>query len=105
MVFFLIIRIFCGIMMGGIWGVASALTMKTVPNRSRGRVPGIFQACYLIAYLIAAILCGVLGEAIGWQGLFALGGLPILLAVYMWFFANETPVWLERGTAKDSKPR
>lgn len=84
MAFFLVTRIFYGIMMGVIWGVASALTMETVPNRSRGWVSGIFQAGYPIGYLIAAILYGVLGEMIGWRGLFALGGLPIVLAVHMW---------------------
>lgn len=105
MTFFLVTRIFYGVMMGGIWGVASALTMETVPNRSRGWVSGVFQAGYPAGYLIAAILYGLLGEAIGWRGLFALGGLPVLLAVYMWIFVKESPVWLERGTSKDSKPR
>lgn len=105
MTFFLATRVFYGIMMGGIWGVASALTFETVPNRSRGWVSGIFQAGYPAGYLIAAILYGLLGEAIGWRGLFALGGVPILLAVYMWIFVKESPVWLERDTAKGSKPR
>lgn len=102
MVFFLGTRIFYGVMMGGIWGVASALTMETVPNRSRGWVSGIFQAGYPIGYLIAAILYGLLGDAIGWRGLFALGGLPVLLAIYMWIFVKESPVWLERGTDSES---
>lgn len=105
MAFFLVTRIFYGVMMGGIWGVASALTMETVPDRSRGWVSGIFQAGYPAGYLIAAILYGLLGEAIGWRGLFALGGLPILLAGYMWIFVKESPVWLDRGASKDSKPR
>lgn len=103
MVFFLVTRIFYGIMMGGIWGVASALTMETVPNRSRGWVSGIFQAGYPIGYLIAAVLYGLLGDLIGWRGLFALGGLPIFLAIYMWIFVKESPVWLERGTSQGSK--
>lgn len=104
MSFFLITRIFYGVTMGGIWGVASALTMETVPNRSRGWVSGLFQAGYPIGYLIAAILYGLLGDLIGWRGLFAIGGLPILLAAYMWFFVKESPVWLERGTSKEKKP-
>lgn len=100
MFFFLATRIFYGITNGGICGVASALTMETAPQRSRGWVSGIFQAGYPTGYLIAAILYGVLGEAIGWRGLFALGGLPVLLAIYMWTFVKESPVWLERGASK-----
>lgn len=96
---FFVLRIVYGIAMGGIWGVASALTLETVPRSSRGVVSGLFQAGYPIGYLIASIVYGLVGTTLGWRGMFAVGVIPILLAVYIFFRVEESPVWLaNRGT-------
>ncbi|HEV7166704.1 MAG TPA: MFS transporter [Micrococcaceae bacterium] len=90
---FFILRIVYGIAMGGIWGVASALTMETVPRHSRGFVSGLFQAGYPLGYLIASVIYGLLINTVGWRGMFAIGTVPILLAVYIFFRVEESPVW------------
>jgi MFS transporter, SHS family, lactate transporter len=90
---FFILRIIYGIAMGGIWGVASALTMETVPRHSRGFVSGLFQAGYPLGYLIASVIYGLLINTVGWRGMFAIGTVPILLAVYIFFRVEESPVW------------
>ena len=96
---FFILRIAYGIAMGGIWGVASALTMESVPTRSRGVVSGLFQAGYPLGYLLASITFGLLMPIIGWRGLFTIGAVPILLAVFIFFKVDESPIWLaSRGT-------
>jgi SHS family lactate transporter-like MFS transporter len=96
---FFILRIAYGIAMGGIWGVASALTMESVPTRSRGVVSGLFQAGYPLGYLLASITFGLLMPVIGWRGLFIIGVVPILLAVFIFFKVDESPIWLaSRGT-------
>jgi SHS family lactate transporter-like MFS transporter len=96
---FFILRIAYGVAMGGIWGVASALTMESVPTRSRGVVSGLFQAGYPLGYLLASITFGLLMPVIGWRGLFIIGVVPILLAVFIFFKVDESPIWLaSRGT-------
>ncbi|WP_052207562.1 MFS transporter [Sinomonas humi] len=90
---FFTLRVLYGIAMGGIWGVASALTMESIPTRSRGLVSGIFQAGYPLGYLIASIVYGLLINSVGWRGMFAIGVVPILLAVYIFFRVDESPVW------------
>ncbi len=57
---FLVLRVLYGVAMGGIWGVASSLSMETIPDRSRGLMSGIFQAGYPFGYLIAAVAYGLL---------------------------------------------
>lgn len=103
---FLTLRVIYGVAMGGIWGVASALTMETIPQHARGRVSGIFQAGYPLGYLIASIIFGLFFDAIGWRGMFAIGVIPILLAAFIFFFVKESPVWLAaRGApGKPKKP-
>lgn len=102
---FLILRIFYGVAMGGIWGVSSALTLESVPQRSRGMVSGLFQAGYPIGYLLASIVFGLFIGSIGWRGMFALGALPILLAVFIFFRVDESPVWKAAAGVALAKPK
>lgn len=88
-----VIRGFYGIAMGGVWGVASSLALETVPERSRGLVSGAFQAGYPAGYLVASIVYGALYALVGWRGLFFIGIVPVLLAVYIYFKVEESPVW------------
>ncbi len=56
----LVLRALFGIAMGGEWGVGGALTMETVPPKSRGIVSGLLQAGYPSGYLLASIVFGLL---------------------------------------------
>lgn len=91
---FLTLRGIYGVAMGGVWGVSSALTFETVPTHVRGPVSGIFQAGYPGGYLIASVVNLLLAPVIGWRGMFAVGAIPVLLAVYIAIFVRESPVWL-----------
>ena len=90
---FFALRVVYGIAMGGIWGVASALTMESIPTQSRGIVSGMFQAGYPLGYLIASVVFGLLMPVIGWRGMFVIGVIPVLLAVFIYFKVDESPVW------------
>lgn len=93
---FLILRVFYGIAMGGIWGVASSLAMESIPARSKGFISGVFQAGYACGYLLAAIIYGLLFDYLGWRGLFIVGAAPALMAIFIWLKVPESPVWLAR---------
>ncbi|HFH2543308.1 TPA: MFS transporter [Klebsiella aerogenes] len=99
---FLVLRVLYGVAMGGIWGVASSLSMETIPDRSRGLMSGIFQAGYPFGYLIAAVAYGLLFELLGWRGMFVIGAAPILLLPFIWFCVQESPVWLASRAKKES---
>ena len=55
----LVLRALFGIAMGGEWGVGAALTMETMPPKSRGIVSGLLQTGYPSGYLLASIVFGV----------------------------------------------
>ncbi len=99
---FLVLRVIYGVAMGGIWGVASSLSMESIPDRSRGLMSGIFQAGYPFGYLLAAVAYGVLFEVIGWRGMFVVGAIPILLLPFIYFKVPESPVWLSARARKES---
>jgi SHS family lactate transporter-like MFS transporter len=97
---FLILRALFGIAMGGEWGVGAALTMETVPLKSRGIVSGLLQAGYPSGYLIASVVFGLLYQHIGWRGMFFVGVLPALLVLYIRRNVPESPAWttMEKST-------
>ncbi|AUG99002.1 MFS transporter [Prodigiosinella confusarubida] len=99
---FLLLRVLYGVAMGGIWGVASSLTMETIPDKSRGLMSGIFQAGYPFGYLLAAVVYGTLFDVVGWRGMFVIGAVPILLLPFIYFCVEESPVWLAARARKES---
>lgn len=98
----LVLRALFGIAMGGEWGVGSALTMETIPPKSRGLMSGLLQAGYPSGYLLASIVFGLLYETIHWRGMFMIGVLPALLIVYIRRNIKESPAW--EAMAKKPRP-
>jgi len=89
----LILRSAFGVAMGGEWGVGSALTMESIPPKSRGIMSGILQAGYPSGYLLASIVFGLLHDSIGWRGMFMIGVLPALLVLFIRRNVPESPTW------------
>ena len=99
---FLICRALFGIAMGGEWGVGAALALESLPASGRGFFSGILQEGYVVGNLLAGALYWLLfphlhgtGMLTGWRVMFMIGALPALLAFYMQFKVEESPIWLE----------
>lgn len=92
----LVLRALFGIAMGGEWGIGAALTMETLPPRMRGVASGVLQQGYAFGYLFAALAYWLLFDHIGWRGMFVLGVLPALLALYVRLRVHESPSWRSR---------
>src|SRR5690349_2924912 len=99
----LVLRALFGIAMGGEWGVGGALTMETVPPKSRGIVSGLLQAGYPSGYLLASIVFGVLYQYVGWRGMFFVGVAPALLVLYIRGNVQESPAWKALDTKQHKR--
>jgi MFS transporter, SHS family, lactate transporter len=93
----IILRGLYGIAMGGEWGVGAALTMETIPAKTRGIVSGLLQAGYPSGYLLAAVLYGTAYHFLGWRGMFMVGALPALLVLFIRRNVEESPAWQQRS--------
>ena len=100
---FLIMRACFGIAMGGEWGVGAALAFETLPREGRGFFSGLLQEGYVVGYLLAALLYGTLFPIVGWRGMFAIGALPALLAIYVLNKVEESPAWLKGRVSKQAE--
>src|ERR1700726_1962754 len=103
--FFLIMRAFFGIAMGGEWGVGAALAFETLPAEGRGFFSGLLQEGYVVGYLLAALAYRTLFPAFGWRGMFVLGALPALLVIYIRTRVEESPAWLQGRVSRETESR
>jgi SHS family lactate transporter-like MFS transporter len=109
---FLVLRALFGIAMGGEWGVGAVLALETLPASRRGFFSGLLQEGYVVGSLLAAALYGLLfrhlhghGLFAPWRVLFMIGALPAVLAFYLRFRVEESPVWLAARAAKQRAER
>jgi len=89
----LVLRAVFGFAMGGEWGVGAALALETLPARGRGFFSGLLQEGYVIGYLLASVLFGVLFVHIGWRGMFIASAASALLVIYIRYGVEESPAW------------
>jgi len=89
----LALRALFGFAMGGEWGVGAALALETLPARGRGFFSGLLQEGYAVGYLLASVAFATLFTHIGWRGMFLLGGVPALLALFISVAVEESPSW------------
>jgi MFS transporter, SHS family, lactate transporter len=101
--FFLIMRAFFGIAMGGEWGVGAALAFETLPTEGRGFFSGLLQEGYVVGNLLAAAVYGTLFPIVGWRGMFVIGALPAFLVIYIRTKVDESPAWLQGRAARETE--
>jgi SHS family lactate transporter-like MFS transporter len=89
----LVLRFLFGIGMGGEWGIGASLALEKLPPEKRGLFSGILQQGYPIGYLLAAIAFFVIHPFFGWRGLFILGSVPALLALFVRLRVSESEPW------------
>jgi MFS transporter, SHS family, lactate transporter len=89
----LILRCLYGVGMGGEWGLGASLAMEKIPVEKRGFFSGVLQQGYPVGYMFAAIAFFVVTPIAGWRGLFFVGALPALLALFIRLRVGESEAW------------
>ncbi|WP_144108202.1 MFS transporter [Paraburkholderia sp. BCC1886] len=91
---FIVLRFFQGIGLGGESPVSATYMNEVCPARIRGRLIFVLQSTFAVGNLIAAIAAMWLIPVYGWQVMFFVGALPIVLAAILPRTAPESPRWL-----------
>ena len=79
---------------GGVAPAASALLSELAPPTHRGRMMAWTQVFWVGGWSIAATLGGWFEASLGWRGILAIGGLPVVLAILSWLVVPESPRYL-----------
>lgn len=105
---FAVFRFLTGAGVGGEFAVGAALLAEVMPDRARPHALGSLQALSAIGNVLAAVSLGVVvpGDKLGWgwRGLYYIGALPALIAVFVFSRLKEPERWLAaKAAAKQAR--
>lgn len=91
------LRLVAGVGLGGAMPNAAALAAEYVPRSRRPLAVTVTIVCVPLGGTLAGLIAIPALPAIGWQGLFAVGGVvPIVAAAVLWAILPESPRFLAR---------
>lgn len=92
-----ILRFLAGLGIGGVMPNLVALTSEYAPKRIRSTLVGSMFSGYAIGGIISALLGSYLVESKGWQIMFLIAGIPLLLLPVLWRFLPESLTFLVKS--------
>jgi MFS family permease len=100
----LILRFLAGLGLGGLWGVIAAYIAETWPQHQRGRAAAFVMSSFPVGVGLASFFAGKIIPIFGWRALFLTGALALVVAVYVYFFVEESAAWkAQRDARRDGK--
>lgn len=100
---FAVFRFLTGAGVGGEFAVGAALLAEVMPDAARPHALGSLQALSAIGNILAAVSLGVVvpGDKLGWgwRGLYYIGALPALIAVFVFSRLKEPERWVAAKAA------
>src|ERR1700749_4273192 len=88
---FVVLRFLVGFGVGGEWAAGTALLHESVPESMRVRLAGWLHTATPVGIILASAVALVVVPLFGWRGMFLVGILPALLAVYLRLQIPEPP--------------
>jgi putative MFS transporter len=88
------LRVVQGIGLGGELPVAATYMNEVCPSRFRGRMVVAIQLLFGVGTLVSPLMALILIPHFGWRSMFAIGALPIVLAIILPRALPESPLWL-----------
>lgn len=93
-----IFRLILGLGMGGEWTAGAALVAETWPTEHRGKALGLMQSTWAIGGMLAAGVAWAILPRWGWRGVFFVGVLPALVALWIQRRVQEPKIWKQRAS-------
>lgn len=100
-----IFRVILGLGMGGEWTAGAALVAETWPTEHRGKALGLMQSTWAIGGMLAAAVAWAILPEWGWRGVFFVGVLPALVALWIQRRVPEPEIWRQRDSSAASSHR
>jgi MFS transporter, putative metabolite:H+ symporter len=91
---FFAFRLFQGVGLGGEVPVAATYLNEISQSRIRGRLVILLQSAFALGILVCSLVAVWLVPHFGWQSMFILGTVPVILAIALRKLLPESPRWL-----------
>lgn len=96
-----ILRFLAGLGIGGVMPNLVALTSEYAPKRIRSTLVGTMFSGYAIGGILSALIGSYLVESQGWQIMFFIAGIPLILLPVIWKFLPESLTFLVKTGKTD----
>jgi putative MFS transporter len=83
-----------GLGLGAEVPIATTYVNEIAPAKERGAFYVFYELIFVVGLVMAGLLGAVIVPRFGWQTMFYLGGLPVLLALVLQRLIPESPRWL-----------
>jgi MFS family permease len=100
-----ILRIFCGIGLGGEQPIGGTFIAEEWPEDRRKMGAGYMHTGYYFGFFLAALANYVIGTNFGWRWMFVLGGTPALLVGWIQSGVHESAGWKAKFENPAARPR
>jgi len=100
-----ILRVFCGIGLGGEQPIGGTFIAEEWPEDRRKMGAGYMHTGYYFGFFLAAIANYVIGANYGWRWMFVLGGTPALLVGWIQSGVHESAAWKAKFENPAARPR
>ena len=91
-----VLRLLAGVGIGGEWAMGGTFVAEEWPESRRRMGAGYMHTGYYVGIFLAATLNYVIGRRLGWRAMFAAGGLPAVLLVWVRHGVREPSRWVQR---------
>jgi MFS family permease len=100
-----VLRIFCGIGLGGEQPIGGTFIAEEWPEDRRKMGAGYMHTGYYFGFFLAALANYVIGARFGWRWMFVLGGTPALLVGWIQSGVHESAGWKAKFDNPAARPR
>jgi MFS family permease len=100
-----ILRVFCGIGLGGEQPIGGTFIAEEWPEDRRKMGAGYMHTGYYFGFFLAALANYVIGTNYGWRWMFVLGGTPALLVGWIQSGVQESAGWKAKFENPAARPR
>ena len=98
---FAILRFIAGLGIGGVMPNVVALMTEYAPKKIRSTLTAIMFSGYAIGGMTSALLGAWLVKDMGWQVMFYIAGIPLLLLPFIWKFLPDSLAFLIKSNHHD----
>lgn len=98
---FAVLRFIAGLGIGGVMPICVALTSEYSPKRMRSTLVAIMFSGYAIGGMMSALLGAWLVADYGWEVMFYIAGIPMLLLPIIWVMLPESLMFLTKEGRND----
>jgi MFS family permease len=99
-----ILRVFCGIGLGGEQPIGGTFIAEEWPEDRRKMGAGYMHTGYYFGFFLAALANYVIGTNFGWRWMFVLGGTPALLVGWIQSGVHESSSWKAKFENPAARP-